>query len=135
MSLISILYLLNNKHFCQTKWSYKTLFTPISAIKKFTVSKDRKEWQKFSIVTGSLLFIIIGGRVLTVTIFSWEIVTLYGTLWLNQWKETNCVLCFNYFLQSLSSQKVSICVVCNFLSQSHPKTNKNSSVKNFTCVT
>ena len=76
VSLISILYLLNNNHFCQTKWSYKTLFTPISAIKKFTVSKGRKEWQKFSIVTGSLLFIIIGGRFLTVTIFSWEMFTV-----------------------------------------------------------
>ena len=76
VSLISILYLLNNKHFCQTKWSYKTLFTPISAIKKLSVSKGRKEWQKFSIVTGSLLFIIIGGRFLTVTIFSWEMFTV-----------------------------------------------------------
>ena len=40
------------------------------------VWKGRKEWQKFSIVSVSLLFIIIGGSTLTVTIFSWEIVGL-----------------------------------------------------------
>ena len=59
---------------------YKTFFTPRYRNKPGVVSKGRKEWQKFSIVTVSLLFIIIGDRFLTVTIFSWEIVALLLTV-------------------------------------------------------
>ena len=52
-----------------------------SAVKSVCVVwKGRKEWQKFSIVSVSLLFIIIGGSTLTVTIFSWEIVGFSQTI-------------------------------------------------------